>query len=404
MNESGFLRLLTINSGSSSLKFSLYHSGKFLRLELAGILERIGLSGGLFLVKDAHDRPLNRQRLHLPDHETALKKLLAWLQSYAPGTHLDAVGHRIVHGGNVYRCPHRVTPALLKTLQELVPLAPEHLPHEIKAIKVLAGFYPGLKQVACFDTSFHMSMLKVARAYALPRQFSRQGVRRYGFHGLSYEYILQELAAETGKRVSRGRIIIAHLGNGASLAAVHKGRCVETTMGFTPAGGLVMGTRTGDLDPGVILFLLEEKGMSVSAVRTLVNHGAGLLAVSGLSSSMKDLLAAQDENPRAAEAISLFCYQAKKFLAALAGAMGGLDTLVFTGGIGENASFVRGQICSRLEFLGIFLDQRRNEDNAPIISRKKSPVTVRVMKTNEELMVARHTSKLLQTRPAGRKS
>jgi acetate kinase len=403
MTDDRRLRLLTVNSGSSSLKFSIYEARKILKLELKGSLDRIGLKRGLFEVRDAQGRALERVRLDLPDHETALKKLLAWLEDRVPGQSLDAAGHRLVHGGSTYRRPQRITPALLRALEGLVRLAPEHLPHEIKAIKVLAGFYPDLEQVACFDTSFHMTMPEVARLYALPAKFRRQGVRRYGFHGLSYEYILDELRREAGRRAARARVIIAHLGNGASMAAVHRGKSLETTMGFTPAGGLVMSTRTGDLDPGVVLFLLAEKGMSPASVSALVNHRSGLLAVSGLSSSMKDLLAREARNSRAAEAVALFCYQARKSLGALAAVLGGLDTLVFTGGIGENSPPVRGRICRGLEYLGVYLDPSRNTANAPVISREKSGVTIRVIKTNEELMVARHTLSLLRRRlPAAR--
>ncbi len=389
-------RVLTINSGSSSLKFSLYHAGASMELKVSGELERIGLTEGLFQIRDSGGRRLVERELRVSDHEAALKELLEWMGSYPPAQNLDAVGHRIVHGGSEYRRPHWIDSSLLDELQKLVPLAPEHLPHEIRAVQVLARLHPALKQAACFDTSFHASIPKIARLYALPREYWEQGVRRYGFHGLSYEYIMEELAREAGERAAKGRIVIAHLGNGASMTAVQKGKSVETTMGFTPAGGLVMGTRTGDLDPGVILFLLEEKGLSLSEVRALVNHRGGLLGISGLSSSMKDLLDKEAGDSRAAEAVSLFCFQAKKFLAALASVLGGLDTLVFTGGIGENAPTVRWHICKGLDFMGISLDRRKNRKGSPVISHRSSPVTVRVIKTDEELMVDRHTSRLLQ--------
>jgi acetate kinase len=393
-------RVLTINSGSSSLKFSIYHAGTSLELKVSGELERIGLKDGLFRIRDFCGRQLVERELEVSDHEAALKELLEWMESYPPAQNLDAAGHRIVHGGSEYRRPHWIDPSLLEELQKLIPLAPEHLPHEIRAVQALARLHPVLRQAACFDTSFHASIPKIARLYPLPREYWEQGVRRYGFHGLSYEYIMEELETEAGKRAAQGRIVIAHLGNGASMTAVHKGRSVETTMGFTPSGGLVMGTRTGDLDPGVILFLLEEKGLSLSEVKALVNHRGGLLGVSGLSSSMKDLLDKEAEDSCAAEAVSLFCFQAKKFLTALASVLGGLDTLVFTGGIGENAPSVRWQICKGLDFMGIFLDRRENRKNSPVISHGASPVTVRVIKTDEELMVARHTSRLLQ-KPQG---
>jgi acetate kinase len=389
-------RILTINSGSSSLKVALYHMGRSERLMLTGRVERIGLRAGLFQTRDAEGEVLIEQNLELPDHDAALKVLFNWLQSYAPGRDLHAVGHRVVHGGPSYSQPHLITSKLVATLKDLVPLAPNHLPHEIKAIQAVSRSYPTLTQVACFDTAFHRHMPALAQLYALPRHVWQAGVARYGFHGLSYEYIVQELGKEASAEVADGRVIIAHLGNGASMAAVRGGKSVDTTMGLTPTGGLMMSTRSGDLDPGVILYLLEEKGMRPSAVNDLLNKQAGLLGVSDISSDMKDLLAKKAENPYAADAVNLFCYQAKKFLGALAAVLGGLDTLVFTAGIGQNAPTIRGCICQDLSFLGIHLDPSRNDANAPIISHDDSPVTVRVMRTDEELMIARHTTDLMR--------
>jgi acetate kinase len=399
VHDKNYFRLLTINSGSSSLKFSLYHIGRSENLEFSGSLERIGLRPGLFHIKDAEGRTLHEQHPLLPDHDSAIRILFEWMQNMAPGQGLDAVGHRVVHGGRQYSRPHLITPKLIEAMKEYIPLAPEHLPHEIKAIQALAKAYPDLKQVVCFDTAFHLTMPAIARMYALPRYLWRQGLERYGFHGLSYEYIMQELKSEAGPKAAEGRIVIAHLGNGASMVAVRQGKSVETTMGFTPAGGLVMGTRSGDLDPGVILYLLEEKRMKASAVNEMINHRSGLLAVSGISSSMKDLLDEESGKPHAAEAIDLFCYQAKKYLGALVCVLGGLDTLIFTGGIGENAPSIRQRTCLNMEFMGIHLDSRLNDANAPVISPKKSPVTVRVMKTSEELMIARHTYNLVRKKP-----
>ena len=255
--------------------------------------------------------------------------------------------------------------------------------------------FPKLPQVACFDTAFHRHMPEVAQRYALPGSLFHEGLRRYGFHGLSYEYILRELRREAGAPAASGKVIIAHLGNGASMAAIEGGRSLDTTMGLTPTGGLVMGTRAGDLDPGVMLYLLQEKGMSPDALNQLVNHQAGLLGASGISSDMHDLLAQEGTDADAALAVELFCHQARKFAGALAAVLGGLDTLVFTGGIGENASVIRARICAPLVFLGVHLDPDLNEQNQPLISMKTSPVVVRVIKTNEELMIARHTRELL---------
>ena len=391
MGDGQFLRILTINSGSSSLKVAMYHMGRSETLVLSGSIERIGLRASLFHIQDAGGETLIQDHLDLPDHDAALNMLFEWLQGHAPGQDLDAVGHRVVHGGAQYNQPHLITPELVATLRELVPLAPDHLPHELKAIEAVSRSYPALKQVACFDTAFHRHMPQIAQIYALPRHFWHEGVMRYGFHGLSYEYIIQELRREAGPEVASGRVVIAHLGNGASMAAVLGGKGVDTTMGLTPTGGLVMSTRSGDLDPGVILYLLEEKGMRPSTLNDLLNQHAGLLGVSGTTSDMKDLLRQEAKNPHAAAAVDLFCYQAKKYLGALAAVLGGLDTLIFTGGIGENAPPVRWRICQDMEFLGIRLDPSRNDANAPIISLSDSPTSVRVMKTDEELMIARHT-------------
>ena len=276
-----------------------------------------------------------------------------------------------------------------------MPIAPDHLPQSIQAMQAAVKAYPNLPQVACFDTAFHRHMPRIAQLYPLPRHFADEGVIRYGFHGLSYEYIMQELRAMAPQE-AEGRVLIAHLGNGASMAAVRGGIGIDTTMGFTPAGGLMMGTRTGDLDPGVLLYLLAERGMTPAALNELVNRQAGLLGVSGISADMRDLLERESADGHAAEAVALFCYQAKKYLGALAAVLGGLDTLVFTGGIGEHAASVRLRICEGLEFLGIRIDPRRNEAHAPVISREGSSATVRVMQTDEDLMIARHTRELME--------
>ncbi len=388
--------ILAINSGSSSIKFGLYGMGGAEKVVLSGSVVGIGLDFGMFHVRDGDGKVVIEKRLQLLEHSKALKEIIGWLQTSPSAYHFDIVGHRLVHGGSKFNRPHLITSDLIETLDELMPFAPDHLPHEINAIKVFMQSYPDVKQVACFDTGFHRDMPRVAQIYALPGDLSREGVLRYGFHGLSYEYILMELSKEAGVEAPKGRLIIAHLGNGASMVAVKAGKSMDTTMGFSPAGGLVMSTRSGDLDPGVILFLLKEKGLGFSAVNRMVNKEGGLLGVSGLSPAIKDLLEAAAKNRRAGEAVELFCYQAKKFLGALAAVLGGLDTVIFTGGIGENAPSIRRRICENMEFLGICLDSARNNANEPIISDDRSPATVRVMKTNEELMIARHTHKLLR--------
>jgi acetate kinase len=390
------MRILTINAGSSSLKAALYDTdtagGE--RLTLAVQVERIGQSDSRMRIVDGRAVTLLDQKADLDDHGTAVRAFLAWLQHQRPAVAPSAVGHRIVHGGRAYREPHLLTADVLTALQRLVPIDPDHLPQALAVIQVTTEFYPAIPQVACFDTAFHRSMPRIAQIYALPRRFAEAGVIRYGFHGLSCESIVQALRAiDTG--AANGRIIIAHLGNGASLTAVRAGVSVDTTMGFTPTGGLMMGTRSGDLDPGVLVHLLDGQGTSPAALNRLVNHEAGLLGVSGLSGDMRDLLDRESSDPRAAEAVELYCYLARKFLGALVTVLGGLDTLVFTAGIGEHAAPVRARICAGLEFLGLELDPERNGRHAPIISRDGSRAAVRVITTDEDLMIARHVHRLM---------
>jgi acetate kinase len=363
---------------------------------LAGELEGIGLDKGRFRIRDMANQSLFDQLEYLPDHNKSLTILFEWLKNQSIGQYLDAIGHRVVHGGPKLREHQLATPQLMDELRRLSPFIPNHLPHEIHGIEAALRFYPDTKQMICFDTAFHRDMPKVAKMYALPRQFWEQGIMRYGFHGLSYEYIIEELKKEAGGEVAQGRLIIAHLGHGASMVAVNQGRAQDTTMGFTPTEGLVMGTRSGDLDPGVILYLLKAKDFTSNDINQLINHQSGLLGISEISSDMKTLLAREKEDPRAADAIALFCYRAKKYLGALSATLGSLDTIIFTGGIGENSSAIRWRICQDLKFLGISLDHQRNEQNAPIISTNESQVTVRVLPTNEELMIARHTYQLIR--------
>jgi acetate kinase len=388
--------ILTINSGSSSIKCSLYDMGAEENLVLSGDIQRIGLPGSRFQIRDAGGATLVEEYRDLADHDAALKTLLDWLQSSFPDQILHAVGHRIVHGGNKYNQPQRITPELVAALTEIIRLAPNHLPHALKAIRAAQRYYPTLVQVACFDTAFHHQMPEAARRFPLPRSLWDEGVMRYGFHGLSYEYILEKLQAEAGVEASLGRVVIAHLGNGSSMAAVKAGKSMDTTMGLTPAGGLMMGTRSGDLDPGLLLYLLEEKERSPETVHYLINQRSGLIGVSGSSSDMRDLLERESHDSHAAQAIEMFCYQARKHLGALAAVLGGLDTLIFTAGIGENSPEIRRRICQGMEFLGIHFNCGENESNAAVISRDDSLVTVRVMKTDEALMIARHTCKLIR--------
>jgi acetate kinase len=395
MNKQDKHKILTINSGSSSLKFALYRMGNSEELFFSGSFSEIGEENGLFQVKNNQNETVVRQNLNIPDHHTALQTFSKWLKEDYPEHSLTAIGHRIVHGGKDYTKPEFITGKLTSALNQLIPFAPDHLPHQIKAIESLHKIYPELRQVACFDTSFHSKIPQTAKMFAVTRELFRQGVQRYGFHGLSYEYILSELERNGDKSSAKGRLIIAHLGNGASMAAVKDGKSIDTTMGFTPAGGMMMSSRSGDLDPGIIIYLLKEKHLDISRLNDLINQKSGLIGISDISSDMKVLLKKQKNNPHAVEAIELFCYQARKFIGALSAVLGGIDELIFTGGIGENAPEIRAQICNELAYLGISVDEASNNRNAQVISKKDKPVIVRVIKTNEELMIARHTRNLI---------
>ena len=396
MSTAPDLRILTINGGSSSLKFAIYEMGLTERVAARGEAQRIGLSGSSIAAWDGAGGQLLSRTVDLADHRVALNVLFDWLDERRLSTALSAVGHRVVHGGTRFAQPHRVDADVLAELRRLAGLDPTHLPQEIAGIEAVGERLPALAQVVCFDTAFHRGMPAVAQRYALPRALTDEGVIRYGFHGLSYEFVVEELKRLGGERGVPGRILVAHLGNGASMAAVRDGKGIETTMGFTPAGGLVMSTRCGDIDPGVALYLLRDKQLSPAAYGKLINHQAGMLGVSETSGDVRDLLAAEATDPRAAEALALFCYQATKFIGALVAALGGLDVLVFTAGIGEHSPAVRERICDGLGFLGVRLDRGRNQAGATVISADESAVTVRVIKTNEELMIARHTGAVLR--------
>ncbi|MFZ0726282.1 MAG: acetate/propionate family kinase [Desulfobacterales bacterium] len=382
--------VLCINSGSSSIKFVLYLVRETEELIAEGAVERIGLSGGWLWLKDNQGNRLVDIHADYSDHKEAVKAMFV---TAIEGRHLptpDGVGHRLVHGGPKHMAPEMVTPELMPTLRSLIPLAPLHLPGEIKGIDAVAQHYPGISQVVCFDTAFHRSMPEVAQWLPIVRSLWHEGLHRYGFHGLSYEYIAGVLGRDT-----KGRVIIAHLGNGASMAALKDGKPQDTTMGFSALGGLMMGTRTGDLDPGILLYLMDEKGYDARQLERLLNRRSGLLGVSGISSDMKTLLDKRTTEPHAAQAIALFCYTARKYIGALSAVLGGLDILVFTGGIGERAAPVRWMICHGLEYLGIHLDPGGNDTNAGIISTNTSPCSVRVIPTNEDRVIARHTRALL---------
>lgn len=388
-------RILTVNGGSSSIKFALFEAGAPWRRVFAGRIERIGLPDAFLRVQGIEEPDTFSRPVAAPDHIAAVEMLTDWIAQRLGPDELAGVGHRVVHGGPKYLEPALVTPAMVEELRRLEPFDPEHLPEEILLTEAFHRRFPQLPQVACFDTAFHRDLPRVARVLPLPRRFEAEGLRRYGFHGLSYAYLLEELARTAGETVARGRIVFAHLGNGASLAAVRDGRSVDTSMGLTPAAGVPMSTRSGDIDPGVVWYLARTHGLDAKRWNHLVNFESGLLGISETSSDMRDLLAREADDVRAAEAVAVFCYQVKKCIGAFAAALGGLDTLVFSGGIGEKAAPIRARVCVGLEFLGVALDPAGNEANAATISTPACRVGVRVIPTDEERMIARITARLL---------
>jgi len=380
--------VLTINAGSSSIKFALFrHGASFVRI-LSGKFERIGLSDPILSVSDGAGGKAERSAIQAADHGACMPKLMELLGRKGGRSSLAAVGHRVVHGGVRYIRPQPVTNDVLAELKRLSPYDPEHMPAEINLIETCSRNFPGVPQVACFDTAFHQGMPRVARLLPIPRRYFARGVQRYGFHGLSYAYLMEELRRLGGNEAANGRVILAHLGNGASMAAVHNGRSVDTTMAFTPTAGLPMSTRSGDLDPGLVAYLAKNEGMSVDQFHEMVNTESGLLGLSETSPDVRDLLAREKQDERAADAIAAFCYSARRWIGGFAAVLGGLDTLVFSGGIGENSPDIRARICEGLGFLGIEVDQPRNAAGAPIISGQGNRPVVRVIRTDEELEIA----------------
>jgi acetate kinase len=390
--------ILTLNAGSSSLKFSLFEFAQDPQLHLVseGQIEGIGTAPH-FIVKGPDGTVLAERRWPAanPDYAALIEQVTGWAESHLGSDRLLAVGHRVVHGGPDYDQPQRVTPTLLTALDKLTPLAPLHEPHNIAPMRAIFDARPDLPQVACFDTAFHHGMPVVATRFALPRKYEAEGVRRYGFHGLSYEYISGRLR-ETAPELAKGRVIAAHLGNGASLCAMQDGHSIDTTMGFTALDGLVMGTRCGALDPGVILYLEQQHGMTAEAVETLLYNESGLLGVSGCASDMRTLLASDD--PRARDAVDLFVFRIAREIGALTASLNGLDGLIFTAGIGEHAPQIRAMVCARLGWLGAVLDEEANAREGFAISRPESRIAIHVIPTSEETMIARHTLDMI--RPA----
>ena len=387
--------VLALNGGSSSIKFALYRPGDPPQRGLFGKVDRIGSRGTHFAFNDPARNQQDGRSIGDFDHRSAANFLFDWLDQQIGLASITAVGHRIVNGGAHYHEPHRVTREMLDELRRISAYAPEHLPSEIDLIDLISERVPGLPQVACFDTAFHRTMPRVAKILPIPRRIAAKGVERYGFHGLSYAFLMEELARVAGAGAAQGRVILSHLGNGASLAAVRGGNSIDTSMGFTPTAGVPMSTRSGDLDPGLVWYLAQTEHMSAQQFHQMVNHESGLLGVSETSADLRDLLDGEASDVRAAEAVALFCYQVKKWIGAFAAALGGLDTLVFAGGIGENAPVIRARICEDLGFLGIQLDEIRNAAGEPVISADASHVQVRVIRTDEDVIIAKAVFRIL---------
>ena len=394
-------RILVINAGSSSLKFALFRAVDPPAPVTHGVIDRIGRPDSVLVVNDVLTQRVERQAVHVPTHRGSVELLMEWLAQNVGMEYLRAVGHRVVHGGPRFSQPERVTAEMLAELRHISPYDPEHLPSEIALIEALCQCNPNLPQIACFDTAFHRGMPRVAHLLPIPRRYETMGLQRYGFHGLSYAFLMKELERVGKNGEANGRIILAHLGNGASMAAVKNGQPLDTTMGFTPASGLPMSRRSGDLDPGVISYLARTEGLTVEQFHQMATTESGLLGVSGVSSDMRDLLKHEHSDLRAAEAVDFFCYRVKKEIGALAAVLGGLDTLVFTAGIGEKAPVIRARICAGLEFLGIHIDHPRNEANEAIISKADCSVTVRVLHTDEEREIAESVMQVLRSTTNG---
>ena len=390
--------ILVINAGSSSIKFSLYISNGDEKPQLSckGQVEGINVAPH-FIAKSPHGSVLNEQRW--PDqpnmnHQSLFKYMIDWIEAQLGDVELKAAGHRVVHGGSQYSQPLLVDDDLMEELERLVPLAPLHQPHNLAPIRALREVHPHLLQVACFDTAFHRSNPWTAQSFALPRKLTGEGVKRYGFHGLSYEFIARQLR-QTAPAVARGKVVVCHLGSGTSMCAIDDGKSIASTMGFTALDGLPMGTRTGSLDAGVVLYLLQQKGMTPKEIEDLLYKQSGLLGISGVSNDMRVLL--ESSEPHAAEAVDLFVYRISRELGSLSAAMGGIDALVFTAGIGEHSPQVRSKVCAHAEWLGVEIDEEANESDAMMISTLDSGVSVWVIPTDEEMMIAKHTREVLKS-------
>lgn len=386
--------ILTVNAGSSSIRFACFDAAQPLRREWSGKLDRFGHADMHLIVHGLKDGAALAPVFASGNAVASAEQLIDWLFGCVPPGTLRAVGHRVVHGFEA-ATPQRIDDALLSTLRTMMPFDPDHLPLELQLIECVKRLAPQLPQIACFDTAFHRDMPRIAQMLPIPRRYFAQGVRRYGFHGLSYEHLVEELHQIGEPAVSSGRVILAHLGSGASVAAVLDGRSIDTSMAFTPTAGLVMGSRSGDLDPGLVAFLAHTEQMSVDEFQSMVNHESGMLGISETSADMRELLDLEARDERAADAVEMFCSQVRKWIASMAAALGGLDLLVFTGGIGENVPIIRERIGGGLGFLGVGVDSARNLRGEAIISPDLADVRVRVISSDEERVIARSTVRAL---------
>lgn len=384
------MNILVLNTGSSSIKFAMFENGTSLNAGIRGSISHIGQAQS-FLKLQRGNKPEEKKETQAANHTEALQLIANWLKG--EGMEIHAIGHRLVHGGPHHYLPTLITPQLISDIQQYIAFAPEHLPNALAAITAMQQHYPDTKQIACFDTAFHWHMPAVAQSLPLPTNITEQGIRKYGFHGLSYEYIYAELQ-KTYPDIRQKKIVIAHLGNGASMVAIKDGKSIDTTMGFTPAGGLVMSSRIGDIDPGVLIYLLQHYKYTAEQLNELLNHQSGLKGISGISGDMQTLQ--QSDSIKAQLAIDVFCYQAQKHLGALIAALGGIDVLVFTGGIGEVAAGIRSHICTNMQYAGIELNDILNKENKQIISSVGSKATVHVIATDEEYTIAQHVAQLIK--------
>jgi len=385
--------VLTINGGSSSIKFAIYEMAENPMSILEAKINRIGQGNPEFIVTYNRSNEKNSIPFRASNFHEAAGFLIEWLERQSGFNMVKCIGHRMVHGLK-HTHAEIISDDLLSDLKKISAYDPDHLPAEIEIVQLFRNRHPDIVQVACFDTAFHTTMPRVAKILPIPRRFDNAGVQRYGFHGISYTYLMEALATAVGSEAANERVILAHLGSGASLAAVKEGKSIDTSMGFTPAGGVVMGTRSGDIDPGVAWYMMHSEKMTAGQFNQVINHQTGLLGISETTSDMQDLLKHESADIKAAEALAVFCYTIKKWIGAFTAALGGLDILVFSGGIGENAPVIRSRICEGMQYAGIILDEGLNQKNAPLISTGASNMQVRVIPTNEELMIAKSTMRL----------